>query len=130
MTEIKIRFPKITFRVDGLSKERFIRRSLIDAKSHFREGYRNGAKTGYVYGSHRASSVGEYPARRSGRLGASINISAGKNSGTMSSNLDYAGYLISGTKHMRPRKMFYEALNESLDRNISRWSWAKIEVSR
>ena len=130
MTQIKVRFPKITFRINGETKSTFIRRSLIDAKRYFRDDYRNGVKTGRVYGSRQASAEGEYPARKSGRLGASIKINYGANGGTISSNLPYAGYLISGTRHMRPRKMFYEALNESLDNNIGRWSWVKIRVSR
>ena len=61
-----------------------------------------------------ASSPGEYPAVRSGRLRRSIRTKVSDTGVEISSNTSYAGYLRYGTRKMQRRKMSDNALKEGL----------------
>jgi len=60
------------------------------------------------------SAPGAYPGVISGRLIGSIDYEASGREGSLFSEVDYAGYLTSGTSHMAARKMLPDALDESL----------------
>ena len=71
---------------------------------------------GYAYGDHVASAPGEYPQTWGGALANSPTPEMhGSRSGSLTSDLEYAGYLTTGTTIMEPRQMFAEALREVID---------------
>jgi hypothetical protein len=63
---------------------------------------------------HSPSSPGAYPGVISGRLIGSIDYQASGREGELFSEVDYAGYLTTGTSKMAARKMLPDALDESL----------------
>jgi hypothetical protein len=60
------------------------------------------------------SSPGAWPGVISGRLIGSIDYQASGREGELFSEVDYAGYLTTGTSKMAARKMLPDALDESL----------------
>jgi hypothetical protein len=75
-----------------------------------------GKHTGRVYQrkgyTHRASAVGEYPARDSGALFASMDTDVNANKATIGTNMHYSKHLAYGTSKMSNRKMSIDALKE------------------
>jgi hypothetical protein len=75
-----------------------------------------------------ASSPGQYPAIRTGRLMSSIRYRLdGANSVTIGSNTPYSRYLRQGTSRMERRKMSDNALQEGIGRaRLGRWvEWSR-----
>ena len=68
----------------------------------------NGPKTGRIYqyrgARHQASSPGEAPANRTGRLAKSVDYKVrSHNEMTVGESAEYAGFLENGTRKMKPR---------------------------
>lgn len=61
-----------------------------------------------------ASSPGEYPAVRTGRLRASIQTRVTENAVEIGTNMPYSMYLRQGTRRMQRRKMSDNALQEGI----------------
>jgi len=60
------------------------------------------------------SSPGAWPGADTGRLIGSIDYQASGREGELTSDVEYAGYLTTGTSKMAARKMLPDALDESL----------------
>jgi hypothetical protein len=60
------------------------------------------------------SAPGAWPGADTGRLIGSVDYQAGGREGELFSEVDYAGYLTTGTSKMAARKMLPDALDESL----------------
>jgi len=60
------------------------------------------------------SSPGDWPGADTGRLIGSIDYEASGREGSLFSEVEYAGYLTTGTSKMAARKMLPDALDESL----------------
>jgi phage gpG-like protein len=79
---------------------------------------------------HRASSPGQYPARETGRLAASIGSSVTSTSAEVGTRMSYAIYLRKGTRKMARRKMSDSAMKEALPmarpalRQFARWRFS------
>ena len=74
-----------------------------------------------------ASSPGQYPAIRTGRLRGSISTVVTANSMTIGSNMPYSRFLRQGTTRMERRKMSDNALQEGIMRaRLGRWvEWTR-----
>lgn len=81
-------------------------------------GLTTGSRNGRVYvirgKSHQASAAGEYPAKLSGKLAASVGYKVANKRLTIGESADYAAYLELGTSKMAARPH----LRPSVDRNI------------
>jgi len=87
---------------------------LNDARNVFIQHMTEGG-SGITYGDHVASAPGEYPQSWDGGLiNSPMPEMHGTRSGSLTSDLIYAGYLTTGTTKMAPRQMFAEALDESI----------------
>lgn len=84
-------------------------------KDHVRK-LTTGSRSGRLYGSHRASAAGEYPAKQTGALAASVSVKTSGKKLTFSETAFYAGFLENGTKKMLPRPHF----KKSVEANISK----------
>ena len=73
-----------------------------------------GPKSGRVYGKHRASAPGEYPARPTGRLFRTIGKTETSSSVEVGTKMFYAIFLRRGTRKMARRKMADNALQEAM----------------
>lgn len=73
-----------------------------------------GPHSGRVYGKHRASSPGEYPAMPRGRLFRTIRKEETADSVTVGTSASYAIYLRRGTSKMKRRKMSDNAMTEAV----------------
>ena len=82
----------------------WLQERLDDARNHFVQEASGPSQ----------SAPGAYPGLRTGQLVGSVNVEAGGREGTMSSGVEYAGYLTHGTRRMASRKMLADALDESL----------------
>lgn len=84
----------------------------IEVRREVRRLIRNTNKTGRLYGTHRASSVGEAPANRTGKLTKSVNFNV-RNEQEMSigESAEYAVFLENGTKKIKPRPHLIAAIN-------------------
>jgi phage gpG-like protein len=89
-------------------KPEVIRRWLNDIGKASERAFKN------MKGFPPASSPGEYPAIRTGRLRGSINYEVTDNSVTIGSNMPYSIFLRSGTSKMARRKMSDNALQEGM----------------
>jgi len=93
----------------------WIENRLNDGRNVFIQHASRGGGGGRVYGSHRASAPGEYPATDSGRLVNSVDAELlSAREGQLHSDVAYASYLTTGTSHMAPRQMLREALEEAI----------------
>jgi len=63
----------------------------------------SGSRSGRLYGTHRASAPGEYPANRSGALVRSVGVDVKNKQLTFGEGADYAKYLEHGTRNMEAR---------------------------
>ena len=90
-------------------------------KDHVRK-LTTGSRSGRLYGSHRASAAGEYPAKQTGALAASVSVKTSGKKLNFAESAPYAGYLEDGTKSklgnvkMLPRPHF----KKSVEANISK----------
>lgn len=71
-----------------------------------------GSKSGRMYGGHRASAPGEYPAHWRGALLAGTNYTVSSRSVEIGSTAPHAKYLM-GTSKMKKRRMFDNAMKEA-----------------
>lgn len=97
-------------------------------KKKLSEGILNPPKTGRLYGSHRASAPGEYPANKTGVLARSITIRRTSNDVTIGTTVSYGKYLADGTYKMAPRKMSKEAMQAAIPEaraRFRRWIYFK-----
>lgn len=88
-----------------------------------KKGIENPPKTGRLYGVHKASKKGEYPADKTGTLKKSINHKIKSARKTMiNANASYAGYLEYGTSKIGKRKLIEYTVKKNRDkiRNIIR----------
>lgn len=92
----------------------FIQDAADDAEKTLLAGIMSPPKTGRMYGSHRASRAGEYPASKSGALASSIRQSVSDAEMTIGTTVLHGFWLQNGTTRMRPRKMSDTALREAL----------------
>ena len=107
------RMPKVT--------TSWLRRVRDEATSTFRAGML-GPHTGRIYyrrrGRHQASAPGEYPAKDTGRLLASLKGQSTPQEAVIGTNMPYSKYLregtrkLDGTRLMMRRKMSDNALRE------------------
>lgn len=72
-------------------------------KSHHINKLTTGSRSGRLYGTHRASAPGEYPASRSGNLVKSVGVDLGNKQLVFGEGVHYAKYLEHGTGKMEPR---------------------------
>lgn len=84
-------------------------------KDHVRK-LTTGGRSGRLYGSHRASAAGEYPAKQTGALAASVSVKTSGKKLTFAESAPYAGFLENGTKKMAARPHF----KKSVEANISK----------
>lgn len=103
------RMPKVT--------TSWLRQIRDESRKAFRRGMTKGPHTGRIYSRrggrrHQASASGEYPAKNSGRLLASLKAQSSPTEAIIGTNAPYSRYLREGTKHMARRKMSDNALQE------------------
>lgn len=65
------------------------------------------------------SPPGAYPGIKTGQLAGSIDVAAGGRDCVITASTSYAGFLVSGTSKMAPRKMLKEAVEESPEPDTS-----------
>lgn len=115
---VAIEAERFSIQIDEAKIQSWIEGRLNDARNTFVRGM-SGGGGGRTYGNHTASSPGEYPATQSGRLANSVDYEMhGTREGTLTSDVEYASYLTTGTSHMAARKMLADALEETLDANM------------
>ena len=96
---------------------------LNDARNIFVRAMQRGPHNGKRRKGGRRSAAGEYPASETGRLAGATAVALGNLHGEIGSNVFYAAYLAdgtskaNGTSKMDARKMYEEALEESLEKN-------------
>lgn len=101
--------PLIDCKIDDNVIESWLEARLDDARNTF---ITNSSGSGGGRGG--ASAPGEYPAVQTGRLIGSIEVEVAGRAGDISSPVEYAGYLTTGTSKMEARLMLADALDESL----------------
>lgn len=82
-------------------------------KDHVRK-LTTGSRSGRLYGSHRASAAGEYPAKQTGALAASVSVKTSGKKLTFAESAPYAGFLENGTKKMAARPHFKKSVEANL----------------
>jgi len=97
----------------------WIEKRLEDAQNLFLRNLNRGRGGGKVYRRgrrrHFASAPGEYPVTDGGRLSGSVHPELVSNrEGILWSDVKYSKWLTEGSKYMEPRKMFAEAIKETL----------------
>ena len=101
------RMPKVT--------TSWLRRVRNEATITFRAGML-GPHTGRIYRRrgkpHQASAPGEYPAKDTGRLLASLKAASNPQEAVIGTNMPYSKWLREGTRKMARRKMSDNALRE------------------
>lgn len=108
MVEVVVKVTKeavdeLTVKIDDDVIEAWIDERLNDARNTF---------IGHMGGGG-PSSPGDYPKTDTGRLANSVDYQmTDARSGVLYSDIEYAGYLTDGTKHMAPRLMLGDALDE------------------
>lgn len=103
-------------RRDFLATKRFLDLIGRETAKTLRNEILSPAKSGRMYGSHRASAPGEYPANETGRLVRSIKTRAAPNQVSIGTTIHYGRWLADGTSRMGKRKMSQQALEETLPR--------------
>ena len=91
------------------------------------EGRLNDARNHFISNASgpSPSAPGAWPGVISGRLIGSIDYQAAGREGELFSEVDYAGYLTTGTSRMEARKMLPDALDESLSARPEKAELAK-----
>lgn len=92
----------------------FLKDAGQSTEETLRKGIMGPPKTGRMYGSHRASAPGEYPANKSGDLASGIRQRVSSTEAEVGTTDMHGFYLRMGTRNMRPRKMSDAALKEAL----------------
>ena len=75
-----------------------------------------GPRSGRLYGSHRASAAGEYPAKRTGKLAGSVATKVSGKQLRFGEQAFYAKFLEDGTRKMGARPH----VKPSVDNNIAK----------
>jgi len=106
---------RIAAHIDNDTIEGWLFDRLNDARNAFIMHATEGG-SGRTYGGHVASAPGEYPQSVTGQLANSIDPQIhDSRSGTLTSDVVYAGFLTSGTSIMAPRQMLADVLEEVID---------------
>lgn len=113
MIEIKVELNLNNKSIDVSTALRNLGRNI---KNEFMQEYQFGAKTGRLYGKHRASAPNETPAKISGNLGEKFIYISRPNELDLIDNSGYGGYLEFGTKYIKPRNGVISAINNNLKR--------------
>ena len=112
---VNVQLPSLSAEIDEEVIAGWIEDRLNDGRNTFIMHMSDGG-SGIDYGGHVASAPGEYPQTWGGRLASSVDTEMhGTRSGSLFSDVEYSGYLTTGTKKMAPRQMFAEALQEVID---------------
>jgi len=112
---VNVQLPALSAEIDEEVITGWIEDRLNDGRTTFIQHMTEGG-SGIDYGGHIASAPGEYPQTWGGALSGSVMPEMhGTRSGSLISDLIYAGYLTTGTKKMAPRQMFAEAVQEVID---------------
>lgn len=90
-------------------KRNFLTMVGNEAQRVFRNGMQGG-HSGRVYGGHKASAAGEFPASRTGALERSIGVIVSENQVEVGTGMPYSIYLRYGTGRMAKRRMSEDAL--------------------
>jgi phage gpG-like protein len=90
-------------------KRQFLTAVGNEAQRVFRNGMAGG-HSGRIYGGHKASAAGEFPASRTGALAASIAVVVGQDQVEVGTGMPYSIYLRYGTGRMAKRRMSEDAL--------------------
>lgn len=106
----------------------WLRRVQRNATRIFRNGMLRGPHTGRIYARrggrrHQASAPGEFPAKDTGRLVASLKGRSNPREATVGTNMHYAKYLREGTRMMARRKMSDNAMQEGRRESGSPRGW-------
>ena len=107
-------------RIDDAQISAWLRTVLNDARNYFIHQMGRGSGGGRLYRRpggrwHRASAPGEYPVTDEGYLWTRVDYQLnGPREGQLYSEVDYAEWLTTGTKHMLPRAMLADALTDVL----------------
>ena len=118
MAEIEVRIDagdigRLRAKIDDHVLQRWLKEVVIEAQNVFQRETRRGGK-GRVYKrgrrTHRASRPGDFPAVDTGRLTTGTRIAVSGFKGEVGSNVPYASFLMTGTRHMAKRKMYDDAL--------------------
>ena len=112
---------KVIIDLQGLkgTHEKGLRKALSlignEVKREAHKLIKNGPKTGRMYGLHQASAPGQPPANRTGRLIQSLKYKTRNHREmTVGAYADYAGFLESGTRKMKPRPFVIKAVTNKM----------------
>jgi hypothetical protein len=95
----------LSVRVDDAKITAYIGARLNDARNHFIRNMSGGGP----------SLPGDFPKTDTGRLAASVDFDVGFREGSLFTDVEYARFLVTGTRHMAERKMLADALEEIMD---------------
>lgn len=124
---------------DRAQTRKWLKSVAAEGRAAFASGMRNGPHTGRVYRRrggrlHQASAPGEFPAKDTGRLLASLKSHTGKDEAVIGTNMFYSKFLREGTRKMARRRMSDDALQLGIDasRKTSKgWvKWLKTKQNR
>lgn len=105
-----------------LDGQQWLAETANKARNILNIGMRDGPQTGRVYvrGNirHRASAPGQWPAVDTGQLRIRTKIRVSQTDAELGSNLSYAKWLQNGTRRMKPRKLFSEAMEMAVQETI------------
>ena len=105
--------------IDADEGNKWVAETINHARNIMNVGMRDGPQTGreYLRGSkiHTASKAGQWPAVDTGNLRINTRMRIDGLVGELGSNVEYAGYLQSGTSKMGARKLYNEAVEAAAD---------------
>lgn len=121
--DTNVRFTaNIEIGIDPDKSKKWIAKTVNDARNILNVGMRDGPQTGRQYPRgarvHIASASGQWPAIDTGNLRINTRMRVTPFEGELGSNVDYAEYLQFGTRKMKPRKLYIEALDMAIEDNI------------
>jgi len=89
---------------------------LIEIGKRLKKTSRSGQNrkgSGRLYGNHRASKAGQYPAKNTGRLLRGTDFRSGPRHMEFGSNVEYAEFMENGTKTIAPRPLLRNSHDEN-----------------
>lgn len=109
--------------IDEDEAAKWIANTINTARNILNIGMSNGPQTGRLYERangivHQASATGQWPAVDSGNLRINTRMRFGATEGELGSDVEYAEWLQLGSSKMKPRKLYREALNLSIEENL------------